>query len=570
MLESIENAMNNTENTIETRLLQYFIIGEFAWAVFNTVFSMATGLPRQTIMTFLAVTVALPVFLSIGYFTHRERFFSEVFFIVTFLAVPVVWYNAGGNSTAASVIFVAELQLFAMCLRGRKQAIFIVLSMFSTSLLYALSARFPEQIPLYMTKQQISMENIGIGASTSIIITFVLLKQKREYMKERQRAFFSESELIRSNQLQKNFLANMSHEIRSPLGIVLGFNTLISETDDIEQIHEYSENITNAGKTLQTVINDILDYSKIESGKLDIIDVDYSVNDLLSEIKSEIELKCEEKGLRFDLKADYNLPDYLRGDNIRIKQCLLNVLSNAVKYTDKGFVSFEIVCEEKYENGDCLLKFKISDTGRGISEEAMPKLFDSFQRLDEGHNRGIEGTGLGLAITKSLMDEMGGSIEVESAIGVGTTFTLRLRQAEGIKISKIFVPKHKASLQGVKVLAIDDTPMNLSLVQKMLLKEQVEVTTGKSGQECLEAILEEKFDVILLDHMMPKMDGIETYQKMKKNPGLNEDTPVVMLTANAMAGAAKEYTDLGFDGYLSKPINQKKLIRMIIELTHKE
>jgi len=360
----------------------------------------------------------------------------------------------------------------------------------------------------------------------------------------------------------------MSHEIRSPLGIVLGFNSLISETDDIKQIYEYSTNIEKAGKTLQTVINDILDYSKIESGKLDIVCADYSFNELVEEISADIGLKCEGKGLSFVVEKDSTIPDFLYGDNIRIKQCLFNLLTNAVKYTDEGTVSFIIDNAGRNPDGKVGIKLKIVDTGRGISEGEVPKLFTSFQRLDEGYNRGIEGTGLGLAITKNLLDAMGGTISVESSLGQGTTVTVYLEQPLGKPVGNVVIkPQVVTPVAGTKIMVVDDTPMNLSLVEKMLRKGNYEVVTINSGKKCLEAIMEDKYDLILLDHMMPEMNGVEVFEHLKENPGMNADTPVVMLTANAMMGAEQEYTKMGFNGYLSKPIDQKKLIAMITELT---
>lgn len=559
------------EYPLELRLLQYFICAEEVWALFNLVMSTVTRSPISTIRMYAIFATALPAYWIIAHFTKLEKYFIWMYFVIYLLTLPFVWHFAGGTNASANVLFTAELVFFAMCLRGKRQILFLVLSVISSTLMSALPAITRGGYrPIEMSEFQIIDVSRNMGLSTSILIVSLLLRQKKEYEKERDAAVKSEKELEKSNRLQKNFLANMSHEIRSPLGIVLGFNGLIAGSNDIDQIHEYSENITNAGKTLHTVINDILDYSKIESGKLDIINDDYSFKDLITEIKNDIGLKSAEKGLSFKINTDENVPAYLYGDNIRIKQCLLNLLSNAVKYTDQGTVSLEVVRETTDKEDHCKLKFIVSDTGKGISEDALPNLFDSFQRLDEGHNRGIEGTGLGLAITKNLIDEMNGSIEVDSKYGEGSTFTLYLEQK--ISDKAYSMENHEVAnvdISGVNILAVDDTKVNLILIDKMLGKCDAKVTAVGSGEICLKVCAVNKFDVILLDHMMPEMDGVEVFKRLRSEEGLNKNTPVIMLTANAMAGANKEYMDLGFDGYVSKPINVQELKETIVDVLNK-
>ena len=559
------------EYPLELRLLQYFICAEEVWALFNLVMNAITKSPMSTIKMYLVFATVLPVYWIIAHFSKYEKYFISMYFVIYLLSLPFVWHFAGGTNASANVLFTAELVFFAMCLRGKRQKLFLILSVISSTMMSALPAITRGAYrPVVMSDFQIIDVSRNMGLSTSILIVSLLLRQKKEYEKERDAAVKSEKELEKSNQLQKNFLANMSHEIRSPLGIVLGFNGLIAGSNDIDQIHEYSENITNAGKTLHTVINDILDYSKIESGKLDIINDDYSFKALINEIKNDIGLKSAEKGLSFKIKTDESIPTYLYGDNIRIKQCLLNLLSNAVKYTDQGTVSLDVTKEASEKEGYCKLKFIVSDTGKGISEDALPNLFDSFQRLDEGHNRGIEGTGLGLAITKSLIDEMNGSIEVDSKYGEGSTFTLYLEQK--ISDKAYSMENHEVAnvdISGVNILAVDDTKVNLILIDKMLGKCDAKVTAVGSGEICLKVCAVNKFDVILLDHMMPEMDGVEVFKHLRSEDGLNKNTPVIMLTANAMAGANKEYMDLGFDGYVSKPINVQELKETIVDVLNK-
>ncbi len=556
-----------SDDPIELKLLRFYIKAEFIWLLVNGILGLALGLPAILYSMFLILSVGIIVLYHIAYRSHHETFFKNAYFASVFILTPPIWYITGGFRTSSNILFVCELILFVMCLKGKSQKVFVVITMVTTGLTQNISPRLP--VPVYpMTDIQYAKEGSVLGLTTCILIASLLIRQKAEYMMERDNALTVKTELEKSNRLQKNFLANMSHEIRSPLGIVMGFNNLIKDSNDIEQIHEYSKDIKTAGSTLLAVINDILDYSKIESGKLDIIEDDYSFSELVAGIKKDIGLKCDEKGLSFITKIDEEIPDTLHGDNIRIKQCLINLLSNAVKYTDCGVVNLSIKCEEKTDD-HCTIKCIVKDTGKGISEAALPNLYTAFQRLDEGMNRGIEGTGLGLAITKNLLDEMHGIIEVESELGVGTTFTIVLEQKFGQKKLDTAPLANDISISGVNVLVVDDTQLNLTLIKKLLTKEGVTVTTLDNGKACLAEAAAHKYDIILLDHMMPEMNGVEVFKRLKEQEGVNKNTPIVMLTANAMAGAMKEYLDMGFDSYLSKPLSHSQLKETIYRLVNK-
>ncbi len=565
-----DNIFDKTEDSLEAKLLRSYIIGQTVWAAFNFLASIFVHMPPITVETFLVLAVALPL----GYFAFHKigkgKVFEMIYLLAMFLAMPVVWYVVGGPRTSGNILFVAELQLFTMCTRGKKQKILVVMSLISISLLTSMVGRFPNVVLMPLPPELIGRVGPFFGLSTSLLIVFLLLKNKDEYVKERRIVLETQEELRASNRLQKNFLANMSHEIRSPLGIVLGFNDLISETDDVKKIHEYSKNIQKTGKLLQVVINDILDYSKIESGKLDIISVDYSIYEMLDEVCKEIELSCNEKNLEFKFTKAPDVPQFLFGDNIRIRQCLTNVLANAVKYTDEGCVELDVEGKMNPTNDKCRLKFVVKDTGRGMQDELLDKLFTSFQRLDEGQNRGIEGTGLGLAITKSLLNEMGGEIDVESTYGEGSTFTISITQPIGNPVEPKSKDKPKEVDRQLKILYVDDAKMNIRLLETIMKKYNFKVLSVDSGAKCLEELKKAKFDVVLLDHMMPEMDGVETFKRFREDPGINENTPVVMVTANAMTGVEKEYMDMGFAGYISKPINRNDLINTIMDLCKDE
>ena len=382
-----------------------------------------------------------------------------------------------------------------------------------------------------------------------------------------------------ASQAKSAFLSNMSHEIRTPINAVLGMNEMILRESEEPSIIEYSENIRTAGATLLGIVNDILDFSKIEAGKMDIIPVNYDLSSVINDLVNMIQARADKKGLLLKLDFDENIPKMLYGDEVRIKQVVTNILTNAVKYTEKGSVTFHIGYEKVADNPDVVyLNFSVSDTGIGIKPEDMAKLFSEFERIEEKRNRNIEGTGLGMNITKRLLEMMGTSLKVESVYGEGSTFSFRLQQ-KVIKWESLgdYEAAHRASLLSMKkykekftapeahVLVVDDTPMNLTVFKGLLKRTLVKIDTADSGIKALELAQAKKYDVIFLDHMMPNMDGIETLQRLRaETESPNVKTPAICLTANAISGAREEYLAVGFDDYLTKPIDAVKLEEMLI------
>ena len=380
----------------------------------------------------------------------------------------------------------------------------------------------------------------------------------------------------RANEAKSSFLARMSHEIRTPINAVLGMNEMILREAETDNIREYATNIHSAGKLLLSIINDILDLSKIESSKMEIVENDYNVGTLLLDIENMVSLRAEEKGLNFKIEPDVNMPKMLRGDEKRIKQCITNLLTNSVKYTKEGSVTLQIDCVDN-KDSTVYLWVSVSDTGIGIKEDELYLLFDPFIRLDMRKNKNIEGTGLGLSITKRLLEMMGGNLTVESIYGKGSTFSFVVPQkvigtelfgdykkiadesavADGV-LRKAFVAPN------AQILAVDDTRVNITVVKGLLKRLKVQFDSALSGQECLNKVKEKHYDIILLDHMMPEMDGIETLHNMQQMDEYNRDKPVVIaLTANAIVGAKEEYLREGFADYLSKPIDSTQLEDMI-------
>ena len=378
----------------------------------------------------------------------------------------------------------------------------------------------------------------------------------------------AKDEAVRANEAKSLFLSNMSHEIRTPINAVLGMNEMILRECADKQILSYAANIRSSGKTLLFLINDILDMSKIESGKMEIVRVEYEPENMMMDLWNVIFLRAQEKGLSIRFSLDETLPRVLYGDDVRIKQIVTNLLTNAVKYTPQGGIEMT-AAYERAEDGMIRLIISVKDTGMGIRKEDMGKLFESFQRLDEEKNRNIEGTGLGMNITMSLLKLMDGDMKVESEYGKGSVFTVTIPQRivcdeptgdfESIrKRREETLSKKQQSFEApeARVLVVDDNSMNLTVFQSLLQRTKMQITTADSGKRCLELVKQEPYHIIFMDHMMPEMDGIETLHEMQKLSDYpNAATPVIVLTANALSGAREGYLKEGFVDFLTKPID---------------
>ena len=417
-----------------------------------------------------------------------------------------------------------------------------------------------------------------------VVLTVVITFQTKLYQKEAKKAEEKSRELEEMNRAQNRFFSSMSHEIRTPINTVLGMNEIILRQEDAsEEIKKDARNIQGAGKMLLALINDILDVSKIEAGKMDIVPVNYNVASLLSEIVNMIWQKAEEKGLKFNVDIDPDVPETLFGDEVRIKQILINLLNNAVKYTHEGSLGLHMECEFP-EEGNTLLTIQVSDTGMGIKPEALPHLFDTFQRQDEERNRHIEGTGLGLSIVKQLVELMDGEITVNSVYTQGSIFTVKLKQqiSSDKRIGDVSITnsgsmvgserfEHSFQAPNARILIVDDNEMNLQVEQKLLAGTGMTIDLAISGQEALTQTLHNRYDVIFMDHLMPEMDGIECFDKIRKQKGgLNQNVPIIVLTANAGGENIELYNNTGFDGYLVKPVSGAMLEEMLLSHLPKE
>ncbi len=397
----------------------------------------------------------------------------------------------------------------------------------------------------------------------------------------------AEAEAIAANKAKSQFLSQMSHEIRTPINAILGMNELIIREYDDDTLIKYAHNIRSAGNTLLALINDVLDFSKIEAGKMELYKVEYDLAGMITELVSMVDERARNKGLDLRVTVNEEMPHLLFGDNVRLKQVILNILTNAIKYTENGFVhmDFDYVAGGRLDiNGAVELKISISDTGIGIREEDMEKLFSPFERLEEVRNRNVEGTGLGMSIVQKLLALMGSELHVRSEYGKGSTFSFLVTQETRswepigdfneaydklVKNEEAYSTLFEAP--EAKILIVDDNEINLVVTKNLLKDTKIQIVTATSGKEALKLCDEQEFDILLIDHRMPGMDGMEMLWRLRSNNEcINQKKPSIALTANVFSGAREVYKNSGFEDYLSKPILGDSLERILLQYLPEE
>ncbi|MCR5503754.1 MAG: response regulator [Lachnospiraceae bacterium] len=578
--------ITNEELEVQHRLMNIVLMVGILVLPICVIFDMFVGLVFDTLIPLLLLLGIFILAFFIANVKNRANFAGIILTVTAsdFL-LPYLYFQGGGRNSSMPAWFILSSIFVWLLVRGWPCYVVFASNLAAYSLTFYFEYTHPEYVTALPDTESEYMD-IAVGIALIIAMIGIIFKfQNRLYEKKRTQLEEKEAELRDTNvrlehmsEAKSRFLASMSHEIRTPINAIIGMNEMILRESRDENITGYAESIEQASGTLLSLINDILDLSKIEEGLMEIIPEEYELFSILNDCETILRRRAMEKGLKMEIENDPKIPAVLYGDQIRIRQMLLNLMTNAIKYTEGGLVRVQAGFEEKGENG-IILCLTVSDTGRGISKEGIAVLFESYSRLEERRNHRIEGTGLGLAITKQFVELMDGTIDVKSEPDKGSRFTIRIPQKviSGEPMGA-YEEKRKHRLQknerrGVsfrapeaRILLTDDVPMNLKVITSLLKDTQVRIDLAESGKECLRKYEAEHYDLIFLDHMMPEMDGIETLRHLKETERYRtEHTPVIALTANAILGADKTYLDTGFNDYLTKPARGGDLEEMILK-----
>jgi len=577
MIKRIKEYIFSSETPLEER--RFVLTGIIVClAILAVMFSTITS--NQSMALSFGLLVAIVFIAGVIKFTLNTKRFtlggSMIILVANLLIIPVGYHLGGGINSGAPLWLANGLIIVFVLFRGRLLLTYMIMTLISFAVTMYIGEVHPEwTVPLQEGYSE-SLDAYISMVSVSIICGVLFLFQSVVLERELDKAEGQKEEIEKLGEMQNNFFASMSHEIRTPINTIIGLNEMtLREKQLPEEVQENTLNIQNASKLLLSLINDILDMSKIQSGKMEIIPAEYDTSRMLSEITNLHWNRALEKGLHFDIQVGDNIPPMLYGDETRVKQVLINLLTNAIKYTDEGSVTIRFG-GERIGGGQFILQVEIEDTGIGIRKENIQHLFDTFQRVDESETKNVEGTGLGLSIAKQLVDLMGGTITVNSIYTKGSTFRVEIPQRIVSGVGKTFQkpgvlarekPVYQQAFEApeAKVLVVDDNDLNRIVCRKLLRETQVQVDLAESGLECLEKVREKHYDVIFMDHEMPGMDGVEALHRIRQqSDSLCRDTPVIALTANAGSDREAFYLERGFSAYLAKPIQSSQLESLLL------
>ncbi len=580
MWNKLIQIINGNDCELRERMLRAIILvgGLVTIAgIFEILIIMKMNKYLLPLLILLLIVMGISVFITLKY---RKYNIGAVLIgvVIVVMVFPLMFFLSGGIEGGATVwLSLGIIYLFLM-FEGKKQVLFFILCMAVYGITYWCGYNYPELITPMGSKFAIYADSYFAVCVVGICVGVVVKSQMRVYEEEHKLNILQREELERSSAAKNIFFANMSHEIRTPINAIIGLNEMILRTSEDSLTREYAKDIQLASKMLLNQVNDILDLSQMEMEKMKIIPVEYRLEQLFSDLVELVRVQMERKGLEFFVNVDTNLPSVVIGDEKRLKQVLLNILDNAVKYTKEGSVVLTAQGEED-GLGNIVLKVKIADTGIGIKKEDMEYLYDSFNRVDEKKNSRIVGSGLGLAITKQLVDLMGGEITVDSIYTKGTVFSVIIKQeiVDDKRIGAVSFGQYnveegefyKQSFEApeARVLIVDDNDLNARVAYNLLAATKVQIDIAKSGDECLEFTKKKFYHVILMDYMMPGMDGTETLKALRTQAnGLCREAAVIAMTANAVSEARQMYLEQGFDGYVEKPIQGKILEKEILAL----
>ncbi|MBP1562149.1 MAG: response regulator [Oscillospiraceae bacterium] len=573
------------KHKLQNMLLAISIIGGFftvtAAFVLNNSF-------ESKILSVSALIMQIFAFFVSAVLKKRKAGTMIVFIVINIILFPLLFYTNGGVYSGMPIWLAFGLIYPWMVSEGAMCIVMFILNTLVTVGCFTTQYFFPEWFVAPAEDnltQWIVLDSLQVALVVAVILgmaikyqAYVFDRQQAKMLKQEEQLRQAMKLADKSNAAKTDFLVRMSHEIRTPINAVLGMDEMILRESSDETILGYATNIQSAGQLLLATINDVLDFSKIESGKLELFPEEYSIHQLMNDCYNIIIMRAEKKNLLLEVKNDPSIPSRLVGDEIRVRQMIINLLTNAVKYTSAGKITMTLGCEKVSEE-EIILKVSVRDTGMGISPENQQELFSDFNRLDETNTKNIEGTGLGLSITKRLVEKMKGKISVESTLGVGSEFRFEIPQLVASKTPMgYFTPNKRSSTEitqeyherfqapAARILVVDDVKLNIDVLKGLLKSTKVRVDAAYSGRECLGLVQKNSYDLIFMDHVMPEMDGVQTFNYMRKLVDCpNHNVPVIALTANAMAGAKEEYTQLGFADYLAKPVQSDLLEQLLME-----
>ena len=552
------------------------VVGSFAVlgvAVITGLAGQGFAITAGLFAAYVAYVVCLLLALKTG---KINLYGSIIVILVAYIAFPLGYFLGGGANSGTATWFVVILLFIAAVFPNKYFWLYSAIATAEFAFMSFYSAIYPESVVPLNDPVLVNVDTFFAAVVVGWLVAILVRYQSSIFERENKRANDQKEEIQSLSDAQSRFFSSMSHEIRTPLNTIIGLNEMTLRDQQItEEIAENATNIQNASRMLLSLINDILDLSKIESGRMELSEAQYETSRLLSDVVNLLWSRAKEKGLRFEVNVGENVPSMLYGDEMRLKQVIVNILTNAIKYTEDGSVTLSLSGEKRGAN-EFLLRVDVDDTGVGIRKEALPYLFDSFKRVDTARNRNVEGTGLGLAISKQLIDLMGGTISVDSIYTKGSHFQVEVAQrivdAEPMEYSaltrKTTDGPHTTVFEApnAHVLIVDDNDMNRMVSRKLLRATRVQTDMAASGRECLEKTALTHYDVIFMDHEMPDMDGIETLHAVREQEGgLCRETPVIALTANAGSDMNSFYISKGFQAYLAKPIHSSLLEATLLQ-----
>ncbi len=583
MLKKIKQAIVGKDCELKERMLRTIIlVGGVAVAIAITEIILVMEIKQNMVAMLFLLLIAMAAAFVVT-FKYRKYDLASVLLGVVIVAIvmPVMFMLSAALDSGASVWLALGILYIFVMFSGKRLWVFLGLTMVSYGLTYWLAYTRPELVVPMPTRAASYFDAFFSVFAVGLVSGAILKAHMKVYEEEHDLNIQQREELEKSRDSQNVFFANMSHEIRTPINAIIGLNEMIVRTSTSAEVLEYTRDIEMASKLLLNQVNDILDLSQMEMEKMTIVPTKYKTKELFGNLIDLIRVQADKKGLELLIDIDKNLPSVLYGDEKRMKQVLLNILDNAVKYTEAGSVSLSVVSEE-YVGDEVLLRIKIADTGIGIRKEDLAGIYDSFNRFDEKKNKRILGSGLGLAITKQLVDMMGGEITVDSIYTKGTVFTVMIRQqirdtepigninffSKNMERGEIYRPLFEAP--EARVLIVDDNQMNRMVASRLLEATKVQIDVAGSGKECLEMTQNKYYHIILLDYMMPDMNGGETLWAIRgQENGMSRDSAIIVLTGNAQSGARMLYQEEGFDGYIEKPIQgrlmEEEIVRFIPE-----